>query len=186
MNQIVIETLIEMLLEQIGENPKREGLQDTPKRVAKMYQEIYRGYDESQKPKITVFPNGKDGIKYNQMICDKGYFYSQCEHHIVPLFGQYWFAYIPGKNIVGISKIARVVDYYSARLQVQERLTIQIVDELEKLLKPKGIALIMKARHLCKEMRGVKKYDSEMTTSEMRGVFLKEASTRAEFLNLIK
>ena len=120
------------------------------------------------------------------MIIDTGYFYSHCEHHMVPFFGNYYFAYIPDKKIVGISKIARLVDYHSAKLQVQERLTKEIVDDIEKLLKPKGIALIMKARHLCKEMRGIKKHNSEMITSEMRGVFKNNSKTREEFLSLIK
>jgi len=185
-NSDLIEQHIEEILKLIGDNPDRTGLKDTPRRVAKMYKETFRGYDPEQKPVITVFPNNDDGIKYNQMIGDKGYFYSHCEHHMVPFFGEYYFAYIPNKKIVGISKIARLVDYYSAKLQVQERLTIEIVNELERLLKPKGIALVMKARHLCKEMRGVKKHNVGMITSEMRGVFLKNASARAEFLNLTK
>ena len=181
-----LQGLIKNILREIGENPEREGLLDTPKRVAKMYQEIFKGYKEHEKPKITVFDNNNDGIEYDQMITDRGYFFSQCEHHMMPFFGDYYFAYIPGKKVIGLSKIARLVDYYSAKLQVQERLTIQIVDELEKVLKPKGIALIMKGRHLCKEMRGVKKHNAEMTTSEMRGVFKKDEKARAEFLNLIK
>lgn len=184
--QRIIEDNIREILYLIGDNPRREGLLDTPKRVAKMYKEVFKGYDKDEKPSITVFDNGHDGIKVDEMIIDTGYFYSHCEHHIVPFFGNYYFAYIPNKKIVGISKIARLVDYYSAKLQVQERLTKEIVDEIERLLKPKGIALIMKARHLCKEMRGVKKYNSEMTTSEMRGVFNKHSKTRQEFLSLVK
>lgn len=181
-----LQRLIKEVLREIGENPEREGLLDTPKRVAKMFCEIYRGYKEHEKPNITVFSNNNDGIEYDQMITDRGYFFSQCEHHMMPFFGDYYFAYIPNKKVIGLSKIARLVDYYSAKLQVQERLTIQIVDELEKALEPKGIALIMKGRHLCKEMRGVKKHNAEMTTSEMRGVFKKDEKARAEFLSLIK
>lgn len=184
--QKVIEDNIREIIGLVGDKPKREGLLDTPKRVSKMYKEIFKGYNKDQKPKITVFDNGHDGIKVNEMIIDTGYFYSHCEHHMVPFFGNYYFAYIPNKKIVGISKIARLVDYYSAKLQVQERLTKEIVDEIEKMLKPKGIALIMKARHLCKEMRGVKKHNSEMITSEMRGVFNNNPKTRQEFLSLIK
>lgn len=182
----VIQGNIKEIIHIIGDNAEREGLLDTPKRVAKMYLEVFRGYDKEQKPKITIFDNGHDGIKVNEMIIDTGYFYSYCEHHIVPFFGRYYFAYIPNKKIVGISKIARLVDYYSAKLQVQERLTKEIVDEIERLLKPRGVALIMEARHLCKEMRGVKKYNSQMTTSEMRGAFSKNHKTREEFLSLIK
>lgn len=170
----------------IGENPDREGLKDTPKRIFKMWKEIYRGYNKEQKPNITVFDNNNDGIEYDQMITDRGYFFSQCEHHGVPFFGDYYFAYIPDRKVVGLSKIARLVDYFSAKLQVQERLTIEIVNELEKVLQPKGIALVMKGRHLCKEMRGVKKHNAEMTTSEMRGVFKRDEKARAEFLSLIK
>ncbi len=184
--QRLLEENIILTINIIGDNPSREGLLDTPKRVSKMYKEIFKGYDKEQKPKITVFDNGHDGIKVNEMIIDTGYFYSHCEHHMVPFFGNYYFAYIPDKKIVGISKIARLVDYHSAKLQVQERLTKEIVDDIEKLLKPKGIALIMKARHLCKEMRGIKKHNSEMITSEMRGVFKNNSKTREEFLSLIK
>lgn len=184
--QRIMENNIREIIQLIGDNPKREGLLDTPKRVAKMYLELFKGYDKEQKPKITVFDNGHDGIKVNEMIIDTGYFYSHCEHHMVPFFGQYYFAYIPNKKIVGISKIARLVDYHSAKLQVQERLTKEVVDDIEKLLKPRGVALIMKARHLCKEMRGIKKYNSEMMTSEMRGVFKNNSKTREEFLSLIK
>lgn len=179
------ETVIQ-LLEIIGENPKREGLRDTPSRVVKMWREIFRGYDESQKPKITVFPNNNDGVHYDQMIVDTGYFYSHCEHHTVPFFGKYYFAYIPNKKILGLSKVARLVDFHSAKLQVQERLGKEILDDLEKELKPKGIALILKGRHLCKEMRGVKKVNGEMTTSDLRGVFRKKLEVREEFINLIK
>lgn len=180
-----VEKVVSIQLLAMGEDPEREGLLETPKRVAKMYKEIFRGYDESQKPEFTVFDNGKDGIKVDQMITDRGYFYSQCEHHMVPFFGDYYFAYIPNKKIIGLSKIARIVGYYSAKLQVQERLTTEIVDELEKALKPKGIALIMKGRHLCKEMRGVKIHEAEMTTSCLRGVFRKP-EVKAEFINIIK
>lgn len=177
---------IREFLTHIGENPDREGLKDTPKRIFKMWKEIYRGYDEEQKPKITVFDNGKDGITYDQMIIDTGYFYSQCEHHGVPFFGKYYFAYIPDKKILGLSKVARIVDYYSAKLQIQERLGKEIVEEFEKVLEPKGIAIILEARHLCKEMRGVKKINGQMTTSYLTGVFRNNDITRGEFLNLIK
>lgn len=181
-----MEELIKEVLNSIGENPDRPGLKETPKRVAKMYKEIFKGYDEKQKPEITVFDNGQDGVNYDQVIVDKGYFYSHCEHHMVPFFGEYYFAYIPDKKIIGLSKVARIVDFYSAKLQVQERLVKEIVDEIEKVLQPKGIALIMEGRHLCKEMRGVKKHKGEMITSEMRGAFKTDFNTRQEFLSLVK
>lgn len=177
--------LIEELLNAIGDSSNREGLKDTPKRVESMFDEIYRGYDKSQKPTVTVFPNHEDGVSCDQMIVDTGYFYSQCEHHMVPFFGKYYFAYIPGKKVLGLSKVARIVDYYAAKLQVQERLGKEIVDELEKELKPQAIGLVLKARHLCKEMRGVKKIEGEMITSDLRGKFRKEPETRAEFMGFI-
>lgn len=189
MEQFKIEEGKEMVrnfLSFIGENPDREGLLSTPKRVVKMWGELYRGYDKEAEPAVTAFENQKDGLSCNQMIIDKGYFFSQCEHHLVPFFGQYFFSYIPAGKIVGLSKVARLVDYYSAKLQVQERLTKEIVDHFQKLLEPKGIMLVMKGRHLCKEMRGVKKVEGEMVTSEVRGVYENDINARQEFLQLIK
>ena len=180
-----IEDHIARILEFIGENPNREGLKDTPKRVAKMYKEIFRGYDESQKPKITSFENGKDGIMYDQMIIDSGDFYSHCEHHMVPFFGKYYFAYMPDKVIIGLSKVARIIDFYSAKLQIQERLVKEVVDEIEKVCQPRGIALIIKGEHLCKTMRGAKK-KGQMITSDLRGEFRNNLDTRSEFLSLIE
>jgi len=164
----------------IGEDGAREGLLDTPKRVVNMWKEIYRGYDLTQKPKITVFEND---MCYNQMIHDTGYFYSQCEHHMLPFFGTFHFAYIPNKKIIGLSKISRLVDFYSAKLQVQERLVKEVIDELEKELDPLGIGITMTGRHMCKEMRGAKKNGGEMTTSDLRGVLLTDPSVKAEFFN---
>ena len=187
------EELVREMIINIGENPDREGLKDTPKRIANMWKEIFRGYDIKQKPTITTFNNGMDGITYDQMILDSGKFYSHCEHHIATFFGNYWFAYIPhpkGK-ILGISKVARVVDFCSAKLQIQERLVQEVVDMLWSELcrdtknKPQGMALIMKGTHLCKSMRGVKK-EGKMTTSEMRGSFRKSNEARQEFLSLIR
>ena len=178
--------LIENMINSIGDDCTREGLLETPQRVVKMWKELYRGYDPLQKPKVTVFNNNADGVNYDQMIIDTGYFYSQCEHHMVPFFGQYYFAYIPNKKVLGLSKVARIVDYFSAKLQVQERLGKEIVDELEKELRPKAIGLILKGRHLCKEMRGVKKINGEMITSDLRGAFRNEPETRAEFISLAK
>jgi GTP cyclohydrolase I len=178
--------LVFHLLEAIGESPVREGLVSTPKRVAKMYQEMFRGYDESARPALTTFPNGVDGILTDSMIVDGGYFFSMCEHHMLPFFGRYYFAYIPDKRIIGLSKISRLVAFYSAKLQVQERLTSEIVIDLEEALHPLGIGLILRGRHLCKEMRGAKQVGGEMITSEMRGVFRADAKVREEFLHLIE
>jgi GTP cyclohydrolase IA len=178
-----VKTIVTELLEAIGENPEREGLQDTPNRVAKMYRETLKGYCDEESPKITVFNNDE---AYNEMIFDEGYFYSMCEHHMVPFFGKVFIAYIPDKKIVGISKLARVVDHYSARLQVQERLTQQIAEYLAQTLQPKGVAVVMHARHLCREMRGVKKFNAHMTTSELLGVFKEDGKTRGEFMGLVQ
>jgi len=184
--------LIRQQLVAIGEKPNREGLIDTPVRVVKMWKEIFRGYNEKP-PKITTFKNGKDGIVYDQMIVDTGKFYSVCEHHMMPFFGNYWLAYIPSAEgqVIGLSKIARIVDYYCARLQIQERLVNDIVEYLWKKLspagtsKPVGMALVMRGEHLCKTMRGAKK-EGLMTTSKLKGVFLNEVNARNEFFNLIK
>jgi len=192
MNQKRIEKLWRELLIEIGENPNREGLKDTPQRIAKMYKEIFRGYDESQKPKVTCFNNGADGLVYNEMIIDEGNYYSQCEHHCVSFFGKYYFAYIPSTKgkILGLSKVARVVDYFSAKLQIQERLVRDIVEYIWNELSkdsnpPMGMALIMEGEHLCKTMRGVKK-KGLMKCSYMKGNFKDNIETREEFLNLIK
>ncbi len=192
MDKQKIEKLWKELLIEIGENPNREGLKETPKRIAKMYEELFKGYDPSQAPQITTFDNGKDGINYDEMICDEGDFYSHCEHHGVTFFGKYYFAYIPhptGK-LLGLSKVGRIVDYFGAKLQIQERLVHEIVYHLWSALsdmgeEPLGMALIMKGEHLCKTMRGAKK-KGQMTCSVMKGVFKTEQSTREEFLNLIK
>lgn len=188
-NKKDIEQAVKLILNAIGENPNREGLIGTPDRIARMCMEIFRGYDARQKPKITTFDNGADGIVYNDMVIDKGDFYSCCEHHMMPFFGHYCFAYIPNPKgkILGISKIGRVVDYCSARLQVQERLVHDIVDMLADALgsenPPQGIALVMTGEHLCKTMRGAKKKGT-MTSSYMTGEFLSNPALRAEFLNL--
>lgn len=181
----IVEALVQQMLASIGDTPSRTGLIDTPTRVRKMWKEMYYGYDKSRAPKITVFPNNEDGMSYDQMIFDSGYFFSSCEHHMVPFFGQYYFAYIPNKDILGLSKVARVVDYCSAKLQVQERLTKEIADTLEGPLNPLGIAVVIKGRHLCKEMRGVKKINGQMITSDLRGVFRDKLEVREEFMRFI-
>lgn len=171
-----------MILEEIGENIEREGLIDTPKRVAKMYNEIFKGYDETQKPELTIFSNNSDGVQYDQMIIDTGHGFSMCEHHMMPFEFSYTFGYIPNEKVIGLSKVSRIIDYYASKLQVQERLVKEIVDELENVLKPQAIGLILNGRHLCKSMRGVKK-EGNMTTSDLRGLFKIEPETRAEFIS---
>jgi len=192
MNKDKIEKLWKELLKEIGEDNERAGLIGTPERIAKMYEELFRGYDESQKPKVTTFINGADGIIYEEMITDTGNFYSHCEHHGVPFFGDYYFSYMPNKNgkILGLSKVARVVDFFSAKFQIQERLVQEIVNYLWKELckdtkhEPYGMALIMKGKHLCKSMRGAKK-EGWMTTSHMKGYFRDNQATKNEFLKIV-
>lgn len=182
---------IRELLEYIGEDPSRVGLQDTPDRMLRMFKEIFRGYDPKEAPLITTFPNGQDGIIYDDMVVDSGTFYSVCEHHCRSFFGEYWFAYLPNPKgrILGLSKIGRVVDYCSSRLQVQERLVHDVVDMLTLALgednPPRGMALMMKGRHLCKEGRGSRK-SGTMTTTCLTGAFRTSARVRNEFLSYIK
>lgn len=182
------ESLIRQILYEIGEDPDREGLVDTPRRVVKMWNEIFRGYNESEKPKPAIFKNGQDGLVYDQMILDEGDFYSHCEHHMVPFFGQYWFGYIPDKNsnIIGLSKVARLVDYHAAKLQIQERLVHDIIEDIWAMLcegaeRPIGMGLVMTGEHLCKTMRGVKK-KGKMTTIKLKGAFLDNPIVKQEFL----
>lgn len=186
-SQSKYEELLRDLLRYIGENPNRPGLKGTPDRIIRMWREIFRGYDASQHPKITTFENGMDGLVYDNMITDTGCFYSMCEHHMMPFFGKYVFAYIPhpkGK-ILGLSKIGRVVDYHAAKLQIQERLVSDIVNDIASALgdkyPPLGIALMMQAEHLCKTMRGVKK-QGQMSASYLQGVFRDDNGARSEFL----
>ena len=180
-----IERAIRMLLEAIGENPDREGLVGTPDRIARMYKELFRGYDESQKPKITTFDNDMEST---DIVFDTGDYYSMCEHHMMPFFGKYYFAYIPRKDgrILGISKVARVVGYCAARLQLQERLARDVVTMLTDALdgKVEGMAIVMRGTHLCKTMRGVKN-NGTMTVAHLSGVFREDAQTRNEFYKLI-
>lgn len=187
-----IEDNIVRQLQYIGDDPNRSGLQDTPRRIVKMWDEVFRGYNLDQKPKVSVFKNGTDGITYDQMIIDTGDFYSHCEHHMVPFFGQYWFGYIPDKNgnIIGLSKVARLVDYHAARLQVQERLVNDVVEDIWQALnkdatRPVGMGLIMEGEHLCKTMRGAKKR-GKMITTALKGAFLEDSTIKQEFFNTIE
>lgn len=190
--RIQAEEHIRALLQYIGENPDREGLKETPARILRMFDEIFRGYDPAQKPKISTFQNGKDGITYEGIVFDNGDFYSLCEHHARTFFGEYYFAYIPNPNgkILGLSKIGRVVDYCSSKLQIQERLVKEVVQMLEEALydeqnPPLGLALIMKGRHMCKESRGARKKGT-MMSSCYTGVFKTDSALRNEFLHLIE
>ncbi|PIR54789.1 GTP cyclohydrolase I FolE [Candidatus Peregrinibacteria bacterium CG10_big_fil_rev_8_21_14_0_10_36_19] len=183
MNLAKIEELARQLIIEIGEDPKREGLKDTPKRVAKSFERIFGGYLKDPKEILTTF----DGENYDEMIiCKNIDFYSTCEHHMQPFFGQAWIGYIPNKKIVGISKLPRILDIFSRRLQNQERITTQVADTLQELLSPIGVGVVLEAEHLCMKCRGVEKQNTLMTTSAFRGTFKKKAKTRYEFLKLIK
>jgi GTP cyclohydrolase I len=170
------------ILRLIGENPDREGLQKTPLRVAKAIQFLTQGYDLDP---VEVLSSAKFREDYREMVIVKDIeIYSLCEHHMIPFIGKAHVAYIPDKYITGLSKLARVVDIYARRLQVQERLTSQIKDAINTTLKPLGVAVVIEAQHLCMSMRGIQKQNSVTTTSDFVGAFERE-KTRAEFLHLI-
>jgi|TARA_B100001059_G_scaffold128934_1_gene128814 GTP cyclohydrolase I len=172
------------VLELIGEDPSREGLLKTPERVAKAMQFLTQGYDVEA---TDILKSAMFSEDYSQMVLVKEIeFYSLCEHHLLPFFGKAHIAYIPDGHIVGLSKLPRVVDAFSRRLQVQERLTNEIRDCIQNTLKPKGVAVVMEARHLCMQMRGVEKQSSLTTTSAFSGAFLESEKTRLEFMNLIR
>ena len=182
-NLDVIEAQVKLLLEEIGEDPNREGLLKTPHRVAKTYDFLTSGYREDIKKVINgaVFEE-----KYDEMVIVKDVdFFSLCEHHLLPFFGKIHIAYIPNGKIVGLSKIPRIVEVFARRLQVQERMTQEIADTLDKYLQPKGVGVVSEARHMCMMMRGVEKQNSVATASAMHGLFKEDARTRSEFLNLI-
>ena len=171
------------VIELLGEDPEREGLQKTPMRVAKAMQILTRGY--SQDPH-KVLTDALFEEKYNQMVIVKDIdFFSLCEHHILPFYGKVHVAYIPNGYITGLSKIARVVDIFSHRLQVQERMTQQIKDCIDETLHPLGVMVVVEAKHMCMQMRGVEKRNSITTTSDFRGAF-KQAKTREEFMKLLR
>jgi len=183
MNQENISKLIKQLILEIGEDPNREGLLETPDRVAKSYTKLFEGYSEDPKNLITVFDN--EG--YNEMLIAKDIdYYSMCEHHMLPFFGRAFIGYIPNDKIIGLSKMPRMIEIFSRRLQNQERLTKQVADSLNDLLKPKGVGVVLKAEHLCMKARGVEKQNCEIITSHFTGLFIKDDRTRSEFLNLIK
>lgn len=183
MNKENFETLIRNILIEIGEDPNREGLLSTPKRVAEAYQFLTAGY---QKDIDEVLNNAIFTEKYDEMVLVKNIdFYSMCEHHMLPFYGKVHVAYIPNGKIVGLSKIPRIVEVFARRLQVQERMTQQIADTLEKYLQPVGVAVVSEAYHMCMMMRGVEKQNSSATTSAMHGVFKEDAKTRNEFINLV-
>ncbi len=174
---------IKKLIEHLGENPDREGLVDTPSRVIRSYETLFSGYNKDPKEVLTVF----DGEDYDEMIIVKDIeFYSTCEHHMLPFFGKVHIGYLPTDKIIGLSKLPRLVEIFSRRLQNQERMTSQIANALNDLLKPKGVGVIVEGKHLCMMARGVQKQTSSVTTSTVLGQFKKDLNTRSEFLELIK
>jgi GTP cyclohydrolase I len=180
-----IESGVRLILEGIGEDPVREGLRDTPRRVADMYAEIFSGIDDDAARHLEVTFNEE----HQEMVLVRDIpLYSVCEHHLVPFMGRAHVAYIPSKEgrICGLSKLARVVDVFAKRPQVQERLTSQIADTIVERLEPQGVMVVIEAEHLCMSMRGVQKPGAITTTSAVRGVFQRNAATRAEALSLIK
>lgn len=178
-----VEDHIVRIIEHIGENPLRDGLKDTPSRVVKSYNDMFSGYKKELSEFNTCFQT--DG--YDEMVILKDIeFYSTCEHHLIPFYGKAHIAYIPNEKIIGISKLARIVDMFSKRLQNQERITSQIAEAITELLDPKGVAVILEGKHLCMMARGVNKQNSVMKTSKMTGVFLDNSNlARNELLNLI-
>ncbi len=166
-------------IEYIGDDPNRDGLKDTPDRFAKAWDKLYSGYKQKPEDVITVF----DDENYDEMIVVKDIeFYSTCEHHLIPFYGKVHVGYIPNGKIIGLSKIPRIVEIYSRRLQNQERLTSQIAKAIEDALGPKGVGVIIEARHLCMMARGVEKQNTVVTTSALKGLFKNNDKTRSEFL----
>jgi GTP cyclohydrolase I len=178
-----VERLVSELLAAVGENPAREGLRETPGRIARMYEEVFAGLNEDPVAVLSVsFEEGHDEM----VILREIPFYSMCEHHLLPFHGQAHVGYLPDGRIVGLSKIARAVEIFARRPQVQERLTSQIADCIEDVLGAKGVGVVIEAEHLCMTMRGVRKPGSTMVTSAMRGRFRADSNTRQEFLGLIR
>ncbi|WP_324171749.1 GTP cyclohydrolase I FolE [Sulfurimonas sp.] len=177
------ENAVNTMITHIGEDPTREGLEKTPHRVRKAYEFIYGGYKENPKEILqkALFTSSND-----EMVLIKDIeFYSTCEHHLLPIIGRVHVAYIPDGKVVGLSKIPRVVDVFARRMQIQEQLTEQIADAIMDTIAPKGVAVVIAARHMCMEMRGVEKINSITTSSALRGLFKKDQRTRSEFFSLI-
>ena len=176
--------LTSVLLKELGEDPGRDGLLKTPDRVARAMRFFTQGY--AQDPS-EVLNGALFDVEYDEMVLIRGIdFYSLCEHHMVPFFGRVHVAYIPDKKVLGLSKIPRLVEIFARRLQVQERMTMQIAQTLDDVLQPKGVAVVVEAKHLCMVMRGVQKQNSSAITSSLRGEFENDPKTRAEFMGLLR
>ncbi len=182
-NREKIEEAIRLLLEGIGEDADREGLQETPGRVARMYEELLAGMEADAGAHLSK----TFGADNNEMVIEKDItFYSTCEHHLMPFFGKVHIAYIPDGQVVGLSKLARTVEVFAARLQIQERMTVQIADAIMDSLKPKGVIVMAQAEHMCMTMRGVKKPGSQTVTIAARGEFERDEKLKDRFLMLVK
>jgi len=178
-----IKVAINSILDAVGEDSKRDGLLRTPDRVSRMYAELLGGYRVDP---VAMVNDAVFDVEYDQMVIVRDIeFYSMCEHHMLPFIGRVHVAYVPDGKVIGLSKIPRVVEMFARRLQVQERMTSQVADFINELLKPKGVAVVVEALHLCSMMRGVKKHDARMTTSAVHGYFRNNMATRMEFLDNI-
>ena len=181
--QEAFESAVKTMMKSVGEDPEREGLLKTPERVFKAYEFMYGGYKENPTEILqsAIFTSSND-----EMVLIKDIeLYSTCEHHLLPIIGRAHVAYIPNGKVVGLSKIPRVVDIFARRMQIQEQLTEQIAEAIMDALDPKGVAVVIQARHMCMEMRGVEKINSTTTSSALRGLFKKDEKTRAEFFSLV-
>jgi len=184
MEEVELQNLVQALIRQLGEDPARDGLEQTPARVARSLRFLTSGYAENP---VELLRGAMFASDVDEMVVLKNVeFYSLCEHHLLPFYGQCHIAYIPDGRIVGLSKLGRVVDAFSRRLQVQERLTAEIAEAVREAVRPKGVGVVMEAHHLCMMMRGVEKQASRAVTSNMLGRFRQDARTRGEFLELIR
>lgn len=179
-----VESAIKTLIRWTGDDPSRDGLRETPGRVARAYQEFFKGYNDD--PEAILKKTFEEIEGYDEMIVLRGIrFESHCEHHMAPIVGRAWVAYIPKGRVVGISKLARVVDAFAKRLQIQEKMTAQIANTVDAVLQPDGVGVVIKAEHHCMTTRGVHKHGTDMVTSRMLGVFRDNAMTRQEFLAMV-
>ncbi|MEQ1672041.1 MAG: GTP cyclohydrolase I FolE [Hyphomicrobium sp.] len=179
-----VESAVKTIIRWTGDDPARDGLKETPARVTRAFEEFFKGYGED--PEAILQKTFEEIEGYDEMIVLRGIrFESHCEHHMAPIIGRAWVAYIPRGRVVGISKLARVVDAYAKRLQIQEKMTAQIANIIHKVLDPEGVAVVIKAEHHCMTTRGVHKHGTDMVTSRMLGVFRDNAITRQEFLSIV-
>ncbi|MEE8530992.1 MAG: GTP cyclohydrolase I FolE [Hyphomicrobium sp.] len=180
-----VEAAFRTIIRWTGDNPDRDGLLNTPARLARAYEEYFRGYNED--PEIILSTTFEETEGYDVMIILRGIrFESHCEHHIAPIIGRAWVAYIPDGRVVGISKLARIVEVYAKRLQIQEKMTAQIANAINNVLQPQGVGVIIKAEHYCMTARGIMKPGTDLVTSRMLGIFRSNAATRQEFLSMVQ